>query len=345
MTKLFICYKTSSSLLLMMLFVFFSCQNDESIVIKTPSNVAVITDSGLLTRLLSRVVQNPTTLDNVLDHSSCISIQLPVIVVVNSQSISVSSKSDYQLVKNNISTSATDDDLIHFSYPITVNFHDFTSQVVDNKSKLDEIILNCSDDDDLDDISCLTINYPISIAIYDTNSQLASTKFLYNNTQFFSFITNDLHSNIVASINYPISIKNKVGENTFLNSNSEFENFIQNSIGDCVDGNIINPAFEAVLTSSEWYISQYKHEYNDQTTLFTGYSFNFNANKNSSAIKNSVVITGTWTTELEDGSTKLELHYAGETLEKLEEDWKLIEFSNTLLKLRHDNDYLTFTKI
>lgn len=345
MTKLFICYKTSRSLLFMLLLVFFSCQKDESIVIKTPSNAEVISDSGLLTRLLSRVVQNPTTLDNVLDHSSCISIQLPVIVVVNSQSISVSSKSDYQLVKNNINTSATDDDLIHFSYPITVNFKDFTSQVVENKSKLDGIILNCSDEDDLDDISCLTINYPVSIAIYDTNSQLASTKILENNTQFFSFITNDLHSNIVASINYPISIKNKLGLNTLLNSNSEFENFIQNSVGDCDDGNTINPAFEAVLTSYDWYISQYKQEYIEQTTLFTGYSFNFNANKNSSAIRNSVLISGTWTTELDDGITKLKLHYSGETLEKLEEDWKLIEFSNTFIKLRHDTDYLTFTKI
>lgn len=345
MTKFIICCNTSRSFLLMMLLIFFSCQKDESIIIKPLSKDAVFSSSGLLARLISRVVQNPTTLDNILDHSSCISIQLPVSVVVNSQSISVSNKGDYQLVKNNVDASSADDDFIHFSYPITVNFQDFTSQMVENKNKLNEIIINCSDEDDLDDISCLSINYPISVAIYDTNSQTLRTKFFENNIQFFSFITNGLRSNFVASINYPISIKNKLGVNTIVNSNSEFENFIQNSIGDCDDDNAMNSAFEAVISSCTWNILLYKHEYYDQTTLFTGYSFNFNTNKNSMAVRNLVTIAGTWSTELDNGTTKLKLNFIGNTLEKIEENWKLIEYSNSIIKLRHEKDYLTFTKI
>lgn len=340
MIKLFTLSKATSLLILLFLF---SCQKEEVVIISNPSNKDIISSGFPLTDLISRVVQSPTSIDNVLDKSSCIGIQLPVSIVVNGQAITITDNTGYLTVKNIINAYGNDDDLIHFVYPITVKFRNFTSQIVTNKIKLDEII-DC-DDDDLDDISCISINYPISVAVYDTNSQLATTKIFENNTSLFAFITNGLKSNIVATINYPISVKNKLGENTVINSNAELENFIENSIGDCDDDTDTNPDFDVVFTSSSWYISHYKHEYDDQTTLFSGYNFNFNTNKTSLAVKKSSSISGTWSTEIDDGTTRIELHYDGDVLEKIEEDWKLVEYSSSSIKLRHDSDYLTFTKL
>ena len=67
------------------------------------------------------------------------------------------------------------------------------------------------------------------------------------------------------------------------------------------------------------------------------------------AIKNTTIINGTWSTTIEVGYSKLNLNLEGEMLHEIEEDWRVIENSTTLIKLRHvrgggKTDYLNFTK-
>lgn len=109
-------------------FLILSCQNEESeIEIDTTST---LTSKAPLFQLVARVVQNPTSFDNVLDNSSCFTVQLPVTVVVNAQQITVNDTVDYQLVQDVIDASSTDDDIVNFIFPITIQFQNFETQVV-----------------------------------------------------------------------------------------------------------------------------------------------------------------------------------------------------------------------
>jgi hypothetical protein len=94
-------------------------------------------------------------------------------------------------------------------------------------------------------------------------------------------------------------------------------------------------------------------EGHDETYEFNGYTFVFNANGTTVATKNSMNSYGTWETSPHDGHTKFEIDYtnANGTLHYLEEDWIVVEYSSTIIKLSHqsggggENHLITLTKI
>lgn len=338
-------------ILLVILASSISCQKEEEEIYDdsqnpAPANLIVGTP---LVNLLARTSQSPTSIDNVLDNSSCFSVQLPVAVTVNSQNILVTNQWGYQSVQNAKDASTTDDDIVYFTYPITIKFQNFTTKVINSLSELNNEINNCDDDDSFDEIDCITINYPISINIYNTDNQVANTLVMQNNSQFFNFIDN-LSPSVIAAIAYPISVTDSNGNNLVISSNSQLEVFIDDSIDDCNAGSGgSSPSFSSILTSGTWRIT-YFYDNGDETSNFTGYNFTFNANWTSIAIKNATSINGTWTTYLDSGNTKLDLSFDGDTLSEIEDDWRVTEYSATEIRLKDvsggngGTDYLYFTK-
>ena len=77
---------------------FFSCQKEEMVIIDENNN-ETLTSTSPLTGLITRVSQNPTAIDNVLDNSSCFKVKLPVTVIVNGQNIVVATETDYKQFK------------------------------------------------------------------------------------------------------------------------------------------------------------------------------------------------------------------------------------------------------
>lgn len=341
-------------ILILFLFIslFTSCQKEEEEIIDdsqnpAPANLVVGTP---LVNLLARTSQFPTGIDNVLDNSSCFYVQLPVTITVNSQNVTISNQSDYQTVQNIKDASSLDNDIVFFTYPITIKFQDFTTKIINSLSELNNEINNCDDDDGFDEIDCISINYPISINIYNTDNQVANTITMQSNSQFFNFIDN-LSSSVIAAIVYPISVTDSNGNNVVVNNNSQLETLIDDSIDDCNSGSGggSNPSFSSILTSGTWRIT-YFYDDGDETSSFTGYSFTFNANWTSIAIKNATSINGTWTTYLDSGNTKLDLSFDGDTLDEIEDDWRVTEYSATEIRLKDvsggngGTDYLYFTK-
>lgn len=327
-----------------------SCQKEEEEIQDDSQNPAPanLVSGTPLVNLLARTSQSPTSIDNVLDNSSCFSVQLPVAITVNSQNVTISSQSDYQTVQNIKNASSMDNDIVYFTYPITIKFQDFTTKVINSLSELNNEINNC-DDDGFDEIDCIAINYPVSINIYNTDNQIANTIVLQNNSQFFNFIDN-LSSTVIAAIVYPISVTDSNGNNVVISNNSQLETLIDDSIDDCNTGSGgSSPSFSSILTSGTWRIT-YFYDDGDETSSFAGYNFTFNANWTSIAIKNATSINGTWTTYIDSGNTKLDLSFNGDTLDEIEDDWRVTEYSSTEIRLKDvsggngGTDYLYFTK-
>lgn len=327
----------------------FSCQTEEVVIIE--DNNENLSASSPLVSLVSRVSQNTTSQDNILDNSSCFAIQLPVVVIVNNQQITVSTSADYQIVQDAIDAFSNDDDIVNFVYPITIIYQDFSTQVISNSNALDDVLDNCGEDDGFDEIDCITINYPIVINVYNSDNQLAETVTILNDVQLYSFIEN-LDNNDIIAINYPISLQNSNGQTIVINSNNELENLIEDAIDDCdtsSGGSGGTTTLTNTITNGTWYISYYFDDV-DETSNYNGYNFTFNPNGTSIAIKNSTSINGTWSNYIDSGQEKLELVFDGLTLDELEDDWRIIEFSSNIIKLKDvsggngGTDYLYFTK-
>lgn len=342
--------KTIQLLLILALsFALTNCQKEEEeIITDTPPTESIVTGSPLA-RLISRNAQNPTSCDNVLDNTSCFSIVLPVTVTVNGNQVTVTSEEDYQTVQD-LKDNTSGNDIVYFSYPITIKYENFNTQVINDWSNLNDAIEDCSDDDGLDEIDCVVINYPIVINAYNTSTQTTNSVTIQSNNQLYSFV-NGLSSNVIAAIVYPISATNSNAQNVVINSNAELESFLEDAIDDCDDSGTWNPSFNTVLTTGTWYVSYYNEDGDVDTSDYNGYNFTFFGNSNIEVTKNSITTLGTWSTYIDGGFNKIEFTFANPNLEDFVEDWIILEYNQTVIRLKHvsggngGTDYLNFTKL
>jgi hypothetical protein len=331
--------------LLVFLLIFTACQDENETITLDASSF--LKDSNIASLLL-RTTQNSTGFDDILDGTNCFSVVLPVTITVNSQQILISTSSDYQLVKNAINAYPNDDDDVFFSFPIVIKFRNFQTQTISDINQYNAILANCNEDSEFDEIDCISINYPITLNVYNSSNQVSNSIAFANNIQLYNYIENLLTSTYVA-ISYPITLQIPNGESLVITSNDQLTNTIESFIEECDDDISIDPTptLTEVLTSGTWYVSYCYRNSINKTVYYNGYNFTFNPNGTSIAINNATTITGTWYSYLDDNEIELELTFQGNSLDDIEEDWKLIEYTTSVIKLKHGNsniDYLTITK-
>lgn len=338
-----------ASLLFILLFAL-SCQNEEMIINEEPSNENLTGESPLVS-LLARVARNPTSHDNVLDNSSCFSVQLPATVFVNGIQIVVNTEADYQTVQDAINAFTNDDDLVNFVYPITIEFQNSDTQIIANANELDDVIDDCEEDDDFDEISCIRVNFPININIYNNENQSVNTVAIQNKRAFYGFLMSIIrNTTITITIQYPISIVKANGVTVAVNSNEELLLLIEDALENCVTGNTGNLTLQSVIVDGPWRVTYYFRNNIIQTAYFTGYNFTFNPNNTAVASGVGSPINGTWDILSNGNEKKIEFEFQGNTLDRLSERWKVVEYTNTVVKLRlvgggnGGNNYLYFTK-
>lgn len=325
-----------------------SCQSEENEVIQDTSQN--LTNVSPLTTLVTRVTQNPTSSDNIMDNSSCFSVVLPATVIVNGQNIVVSTQADYQTVQDAIDAFSTDDDIVNFVYPISIQYQNFSTQVLQDSNDLDDVIDNCGEDDGFDEIDCISFNFPIVINVYNANNQLANTITINNNTDLYNFLEN-LEDNEYVAIQYPISLVDSNGATITITNNDQLEDIIEDSIDDCDDSPSGggSSTLSSIIVDGTWYVS-YFFDDTDETSDYIGYNFTFNGSGVATAIKNTTTINGTWSNYMDSGEEKLEFSFDGITLDELEDDWEVVEYSTTQIRLKDvsggngGTDYLYLTK-
>lgn len=325
-----------------------SCQTEENEVIQDPNQN--LSNVSPLTTLMTRVTQNPTSGDNIMDSSSCFSVVLPATVIVNGQNIVVSTQADYQTVQDAIDAFSNDDDIVNFIYPITIQFQNFSTQVLQNSDDLDDVIDDCGEDDGFDEIDCISFNFPIVINVYNANNQLANTITINNNTDLYNFLEN-LEDNEYVAIQYPISLIDSNGVNVTITSNDQLEDVIEDSIDDCDDSPSGggSSTLSSIIVDGTWYVS-YFFDDTDETSDYAGYNFTFNVSGTATAVKNTTTINGSWSNYIDSGDEKLEFSFDGSVLDELEDDWEVTEYSATQIRLKDvsgggsGTDYLYLTK-
>ena len=105
------------------------------------------------------------------------------------------------------------------------------------------------------------------------------------------------------------------------------------------------------VSTGNWRVTLFTDSGNDETSDFTGYSFQFNTSGTVAATRSGVSQNGIW--NINSSSTKFNLDLGAKIdtnrpLGELTDDWQIISISNTEIKLTDDNpasnEFLTFTK-
>ena len=339
--------KITLSVFVLFAFAVFSCQEEgQSVVQDTTNN---FTKASPISLLISRVSQYETTADNVLDGTSNCSVKLPAQVTVNNQYVYVISEANFQTVQNIKNLSSTDDDKVHFAFPITIVYPNYQEFTINSESQFYSILAGYGDDSSFHEVSCVDFNYPISINLYNTNSQVASKVTLQTDIQFYSFIYN-LNELQIVGIVFPITLTNSSAQQTTINNNTQLEDAINDAITSCSSGSTPT-LLSDILTMGNWHVS-YFFEDGNSTDQYSGYSFTFNANGTSIAVKNSITIDGDWDINDSGIYDRLDLHFDGDALHDVETNWDVQEFTATYIRLRRQSSgsggsqssYLSFTK-
>lgn len=217
------------------LFTFFACQ-DEATEVSNPNEQEVIVSNSQLASLMSRTAANFGAGDDMLDGSSCFSIELPVTIIVSDITIVVETEADLEQLEDILEDLLEDDGVIDFLFPITIIFNDYTEVVIENQDQLENFIDEC--DDEVDEvIECIDFVYPISFSVFNSDFNIVDTVAIENDEAFYNFLDEleDDENALIVSLNYPISLQYANGDIIEVNSNEELVNAIEAAEDDCDD--------------------------------------------------------------------------------------------------------------
>lgn len=211
-------------------FVAVSCQSD--------SGSDKLSKNSTLTTMLMRVTHGgsvTTGRSGDDDHLPCFTVNLPVTILMNDTSITISDMADYAIVLNALHHSRDDDGdddngtSYSFVYPITLTMADGTTQTINSNDELHVAVHSCSDD--IDDIDCLDLHFPITFTYTDA-SNVTTTVTLNNDDDAYTFLAT-LSGSETFVINYPLTITDSNGSTITVNSNSELLSALQEADDHC----------------------------------------------------------------------------------------------------------------
>ena len=101
------------------LLFFLSCRTEEIIVINPPVENAITKDSEVA-KLMQRTTQLDGSIDNIIDKANCLTVRLPVKVIVNGGELLINDASGYQDIENIFDAIYTDNDTLEIVFPIQV---------------------------------------------------------------------------------------------------------------------------------------------------------------------------------------------------------------------------------
>ena len=113
------------------LLTFMSCQ-DETIDVNNPEEQEIIQPNSQLSNFIGNVTANCGDYDNILDESSCFSIELPVTIIVGDVTIVIETLDDLEELEDLFAQYDDEDDFFDFVFPFTIIFNDYTEVVIEN---------------------------------------------------------------------------------------------------------------------------------------------------------------------------------------------------------------------
>lgn len=312
-----------------------------------PPKDQVITPNSVVAGLVERTSLKDGSVDNVLDHASCISLVLPVTVRIEEEEIQVNTHEDLKMIEDLLQQREDDD--VELIYPVTVILADYTEITVDNEDELENLGEDCRVSGEDDDIECVDFKYPVTLSVYDTENQLSdvitvnSDRELY---ELFGLFDDDK----IYSFTFPITVVLAGGEEVIIQNNDELESNLENAVDQCDeeddhyeyhsgiddDSGIGNPDLSAVLSDGRWIVAEYQHADIDETGIYQGFEWDFDSDGHVLVSNGDDELAGTWTVTADSGTSYLVFDFGGTVpFDEFNEDWEILEYNEDKFDLRN----------
>ncbi|GFD78465.1 hypothetical protein KUL118_13270 [Tenacibaculum sp. KUL118] len=346
--------KLITILALATLTIFTSCQSEENEQVGTNPNAN--TPTSETAKKYKRTGMNDGSEDDFLDGNSCAELLFPITATINGKEVTIINELDYSLVLEIMDEFNDDDDTVVFNFPITVKLNNYTEVTITSQTELEELNRKCDEaSDEMEDaISCAKIEYPISMLTYDVNLEQTGTVVIESEKQLYNFV-DSLDSSELFSVKYPITITLNNGSSVKVNSDSEFEDAIE----ECTSYEEEEEAAEVAADELETIISKAKFKVEsfiqagvEKADEYAAYTIEF-TNEGKLIARNIVNTTlenieGEYDVE-SDTRVLLEVEFeAGTVVSALGNEWVVTTYTSTLLTLQSTTDTsitLTFKKI
>jgi len=331
----------------MFLVVFMGCQN-EIVEIIQPSQDNLLKANTNVAALVQRTATNDGSKDNIIDNASCLSIQLPVTVIVNGIEIIVDSNEDLEVIEAIFDEFDDDIDDLDIIFPIVIILNDFTEITIQNNDELENYIQDCKGENEVDDdIECLDFVYPITFSIFDSANQLTETVTVEDDKHFYKFI-DDIEDYHIVQVNFPITVVLYDGTEKIITNMEMLENVI-NEVKDMCDEDDDNDyndddcihctesQLKELLISCTWTVDKIKNNGVDHTEQYTTFIFTFKENGTVIAESGGNEIVGTWVVDKTDQGILVKLNF--ENFADFSFNWRLHEIMhNNEIDLRFGED-------
>jgi hypothetical protein len=314
---------------------FTACQDEETHVVNPNEQEAIVSNSSLAGLIISTTA-NFGAADDLLDGASCISVELPVTIIVSDITIVIETEVDLEQLEDLFADLNTDEDFLDFVFPITIIFSDYTELVIENEDQLENLINECDEEDDV--IECVDFIYPISFSVFNSEFNLIDTVVIENDEALYEFFYNleEDQNTLIVSLNYPVMLEYADGETVEVNSNEELVDAIQAAEEYCdddVEGDCSEEEIVLNLVECPWEVFLYSND--DLENLSGPYIFNFSAD--GTMVLEGVLqdpYTTNW--ELTETDNGLELNIASFYYYEQEfGTWLVVECDDDDLKFEH----------
>ncbi len=322
------------------LLFFTSCQ-EETVEITPPAESEALVANSTLTSFISSTSAKDGSADNIIDKASCLSVELPVTVVVNGLEIIVDSTEDYKVIEAIFNKFEDDEDKLDIVFPITIILADHTEIVLNNRTDLEKLIEECRDENEPDDdIECIDFQYPISFSVYDTEFQVIDVITVENDRELHRFVKRVANAEVLASLNFPVTMLLADGSTVVVNNNEELESTINEAKDACDedddndygDDDFTKERLDEYLKICPWVVYEFKRDNQDNTAQYKEYALNFKEdNIVVMRARGGDVLTGTWSTRVTDRGALLKLEF--ENLADFTLEWIVYDIEYGKIKL------------
>ncbi len=344
--------KSKILLILLCLMVLTSCRRDEFRFEEAPEEAPLIPSSAVA-NLMQRTTLKDGSGDNIIDRANCITVQLPLSLVVNGLQIDINSEDDYDIIEAIFDESDSDTDILVITFPISIVLANHTEFFINTESEFDNFKDNCSgEDEEDDDIECIDFNYPISVTTFNTLINELGSETINNDKDLYEFI-DDIEDYLVVNINFPIELTLSDGTLLSIDNLDDLKSTIEAAIDDCdedddydfdEDDNFSGSEQEFIDLLILCKLEVEELEINEQhiEDQFNEYRFTFNADGTAIATDASnTVFNGSWTVSTNSG---LRLSIQFPDFPDISNVWRLHEIhtedDGTQLDLRNVEDHL-----
>ena len=322
------------------LLMFMSCQQ-EVVDVTPPAESEALTASSELTSLMKSTSTKDGSEDNIIDNASCLTVDLPITVIVNGVEVHIESKEDFQAIETIFDESDDDVDSLEIVYPITIILSDYTEVTVNNRDELKVLVQECKGEDETDDdIECIDFQYPISFSLYDTSFQVIDVVTIENDRQLYQFIKRVKQGEVFASINFPVTMVLSDGSTVTVHNNFELQSTIEAAKDACNeddnndynDDDFTKDRLDNLLMTCPWIVHEIERNEDNLIEAYREYAIIFHENNVVKVrARNGDMLTGTWTTRVTDHGALIKLEF--DTLVDFTLEWFVYDLEAGRIKL------------